>query len=251
MVDFEQLSKESGGHDAGDNGGSSHSGQANDGSSWQAGAGLESSMGVSAATGPAKKRINEGMLLLGVVLVVAAAVLFLMRKTGAATIDQSLASVELKIEQALAQVGVGQAGENPGKGIEALLRNSDDVIAMFVNDPSNKQVSPDNLKKNPFYRHVASKATDDPVDMVPVVTAEDRQRKLRLEQLRAELSKLTLQTVMRGRTPIAVISNKVVREQDKLGSFTVVAIEPMAVVLTAEGNSYRLTMQPPLIETRD
>ena len=96
MVDFEKLSQESDGEH-----------QSNDGSGamdtpWQSGEGLESSMGVGAASGPAKKKINEGMLLLGVVLIVAAGVLFLMRKTGAATIDQSLAAVELKIEQALA-----------------------------------------------------------------------------------------------------------------------------------------------------
>jgi len=246
MVDFEQLSKESG-----DGEPTPGNGQSADGAGWQVGQGLESSMGVGAATGPTKKRINEGMLLLAIVLVVAAAVLFLMRKTGSATIDQSLASVELKIEQALAQVGVGQAGKAGGHGVDALLRNSDDVIAMFVNDPSKKQVPPDNLKKNPFYRPVKAKAGQTPVEASPVVTAEELQRQNRLRQLRGELTKLTLQTVMRGKTPVAVISNKVVREQDKLGSFTVVTIEPMAVVLTAEGNSYRLTMEPPLIQTTD
>lgn len=245
MVDFEQLSNESGGGD-----GSNGEGQTPDGAAWQAGGGLESAMGVGAAAGPTKKKINEGMLLLLIVLVVAAAVLFLMRKTGSATIDQSLASVELKIEQALAQVSGNARPADGARGIDALLRNSDDVIAMFVNDPSNKQVPPDHLKKNPFYRLAAARTSDEPTRTVPVVTAEERRRQLRVQQLRSELSGLTLQTVMRGKTPVAVISNQVVREQDKLGSFTVVTIEPMAVVLTAEGNSYRLTMDPPLIKTR-
>lgn len=247
MVDFEKLSQES-------NGGSgppSESGSTD--ASWQSGDGLESSMGVGAASGPTKKRVNQGMLLLVIVLVVAAAALFLMRKTGAATIDQSLAAVELKIEQALAQAGVvnGPNADGDAKGLEAFLRNSDDVVALFLNDPSNKQVAPENLKKNPFYRLVALKASDDKPEIVQTMTAEQREHQLRQQQLRAELSTFQLQTVMQGRTPIAVISNRVVREQEKLGSFTVVTIEPRSVVLTADGNSYRLTMETPLIETRD
>jgi hypothetical protein len=248
MVDFEKLSQESSG------GGDGPSGESNPmDASWQTGDGLESSMGVGAATGPAKKKINEGMLLLAVVLAVAAGVLFLMRKTGAATIDQSLAAVELKIEQALAQAGVvnGASPAGDAKGLEAFLRNSDDVVALFLNDPSNKQVAPENLKKNPFYRLIALKPSDDKPQIVQTMTAEQREQQLRQQQLRAEVSMLQLQTVMQGRTPIAVISNRVVREQETLGSFTVVAIEPRSVVLAADGNSYRLTMKTPLIETRD
>ena len=249
MVDYEKLSQESNLSESA----ALDAGGANDGTSWKAGGGLESSMGVQSATGPAKRRVNEGMLLLAVVLAVAAGVLFLMRKTGAATIDKSLASVELKIEQALAQAGLGdgQQAEGVVVGVDALFRNSDDVIAMFVNDPANKQVPPSGVQKNPFLRPLTGRAASEPVTALPVVTAEDRQRQIRLQQVRAELATLTLQTVMNGRTPIAVVSNKVVREQDQLGSFTVVAIEPMAVVLTADGNSYRLTMKPPAIEAND
>ena len=73
--------------------------------------------------------------------------------------------------------------------------------------------------------------------------AELRRREERTRQLRGEVDRLQLQTVMIGRTPMALIGDEIVRVGDRIGSFTVTAIRPGAVELSAEGNMYTLMME--------
>jgi hypothetical protein len=192
-----------------------------------------------------KRRINEGLILLAGVLLVAGAALYFMRsstdKTGN---DAAVSAVELKIEKALAQLG----GQSPTPAAddgasELLLEKTDQVVERFVVDPTEKQVALENVRKNPFALRRAAKGEDEPAPQKRQLSYAEQQQERRLRQLRDEFSRLELQTVMAGRTPMAVISGEVVRERGTLGSFTVVAIEDRSVSLAAEGNTYRLTME--------
>lgn len=195
---------------------------------------------------PRKRRFNEGAMLLGAVLVVAAGVLLVMRQTGSAELTGGVSSVEIQVEKALAQM----TGDPTGTSGQLALPSTEQVVAMFADDPSTKQVGLSELKFNPFALRVTTRVkqtSDEPDD--PGMSVADRRAQQaaqrRLQQLRDELDKLELQTVMNGQVPMALISGQVVREQAKLGSFTVSAIEPMAVILTADDNSYRLSMKNP------
>lgn len=206
---------------------------------------MDHPFGMEADAAPTRK-LNQGVVLLVIVLVVAGGALYAMRKGGSASIDTSINDVELKIEAALAQVGLVHAnGDDPQAAIVALAANTDLVIARFTADPSAQQVPIDQVQKNPFVMAGAARADEPRSNLVESTSLEDRQRERRLAELRTELSGLQLQTVMNGRSPMAVISGRVVRERDTIGSFVVVTIEPRTVSLTAEGNSYQLTMEEP------
>ncbi len=196
--------------------------------------------------GGGRRKINEGLLLLGLVLVVATGALIAMRKGGAARIDQSIGDVELKIETALAQLGVGAAADPDDPRAKLLRADTDAVIARFMANPAEQQVPIHFVQKNPFALFPEARpVVDAPQPNKPVASFADRQREARLQKLRTEFDQLRLQTVMNGRRPMAVISGKVVRASDRIGSFTVTSIEPMTVTLTAEGNTYRLSMDQP------
>jgi len=205
-----------------------------------------------ASPAPKRKRINEGAVLLAAVLLVAAGVLLVMRQTGSARTTGGASSVEIQVEKALAQMTGGRVDENGN----LKLPSTEAVVALFADDPASKQVGLNELKFNPFALRVTTRIqrTDTDGGESQQENVADRRAQQaaerRSKQLRQELKDLELQTVMNGQSPMALISGQVVREQAQLGSFTVTAIEPMAVVLTAGDNSYRLTMKQPGAEAR-
>jgi len=64
----------------------------------------------------------------------------------------------------------------------------------------------------------------------------------RLEELQGELKKYKLYSVMTGPRNVAVVNGDFVQERQRLGSFTVVKIDPLAVTLQAEGETFQLTI---------
>ncbi len=213
-----------------------------DGGNWPAETGLD--VAIDAASGPMtrKHRVNESILLIGGVVVLAVVALFVMRKTGAVNVDSTLGAVELKIEQALAQIGKASHIETDSD-LAVDLRDTDKVVAFFAYDPAEKQVNLDNVQKNPFVLHGLPGGAQQ--ETQPAISREEQQRQLEMQRLRDELSRFQLQTIVEGRTPMAVISGNVVKRGDELGSFKVVAIEAERVVVTVDGNFYQLTMRSP------
>ncbi len=191
-----------------------------------------------------KRRIPSGVVLLVVVLVVAGGALYAMRLGGSVSKSDTTASAaEIAIAQALATLGANATapaadGQTAGKPLET----TDEVIARFANDPTGKQVSLDQLSKNPFARAGGAQVTEVGLDEAGPNATPAQQN---LRKIRDELSRLQLQTVMNGRVPLAVINGKIVRVGDKFGSFRITAIERMSVVLSAAGKTYHLTMEQP------
>ncbi len=189
-------------------------------------------------------RVPTGLILMAVVLAVAAGALYAMRLGGTSRIKQDAGAIsaENKIKQALATL-VGQSTESEDRvPAEQRLPDTGAVIARFANDPTDKQVRVDQLKKNPFtMRRPEFKENDAAIQQV---SQQQYQRDQQMRKLRQEAESYVLQTVMNGRTPMAVVSGKVVREGDRLGNFRVAAIETLSVMLTAQGNTYKLTLNP-------
>lgn len=191
--------------------------------------------------GPPPKS-NHGALLIALVLAIGAGSLYAMRMAGGAMSgDGTIAEAEQRVEMALARLA-GKENDGPDTDagrLAALFKDTDDVLAMFANDPTAKQVKVEQLQKNPFELTVVRKVSPDSKDVETV----DREQELQMKRIRDELQRMDLQTIMSGRVPMAVVSGKVVREGDQFGSFTVTAIRPQKVELSAEGNTYTLTMK--------
>ena len=191
-----------------------------------------------------KKSSMGGMMLIIMVLLIAAGVLGVMRMTGGvAGADKSLAEAEKKIDQALKKLaGTSEPGAAPAAGIEAIFKDADSVVTMFASDPSQKQVAPEQLQKNPFELFVAAKPAGGTSDSAAAI---DKMKAERLKQIHKELEDLKLQSLLSGRKSLAVINGKVYNEGDMVGSFTIVSISPSGVRLTADGNTYTLQMEKP------
>ena len=182
---------------------------------------------------PDGRRINQSMLLLVLVAAVATGALVLMRAGGATGIDTSLRDVEVKIEAALgAASSVGAPGQPMAPG------QTDEIIAQFTQSPAERQVPISEVAVNPFVSLNDRLEADEsptavkPEPVEPAVDPEAQRAARRRAQLQDEHSRLTLQTVMNGRVPMALVSGEIVRVGDSLGSFTVASIQPMKVVLT-------------------
>ena len=225
-------------------------GKESKGEGWSMGGEMDQAFSMESSEAAGGSRVNQGTVLMILLLVVAGAALAAMRMGGAASIDESISDVELKIETALAQLGV-RSDEISGNGARAgMLADADQVVAIFTTDPSARQVPLEGLRGNPFIMAHGQPDRTASTPTTPTLSQADRERERRLEQLRMELSRLELTTVMNGRVPLAVVSGTVVREGERLGSFSVVSIEPRSVTLTAEGNSYRLTMAEPSVNVQ-
>lgn len=187
-----------------------------------------------------KSRINSTIAMLLLAVVVAAAALWVMRQTGASQVNQKPDQAELRIERTLAQYA-GTAGN--GAGNNDAMPSTQAVLSRFQDDPRSRQVELAYLAKNPFLPYGQTEAEQSKQAAEP--TDQEKARAERAEAMRREFRSLTLQSVMNGATPIAVISGEVVRLGDRIGSFVVASIEPRSVLLSTESNNYRLTMEGP------
>lgn len=194
----------------------------------------------SALRGPSKL-LGHGTLLMVLVFVVAAGALALMRLTSGDLAGTPIArDVEKKIEQTLAQLSNRdnidpRAGVHPDN-IAWAKNNAESMIRLLSNTEAEHLVPLENVKKNPF--RLAVFKSDAP-EAGPL---QDTGREQRIRKLTAELAKLRLQTVMRGKPNIAVVNGEFYREGQAIGPFTVARIEPLQVELIAEGTNFLLHM---------
>ncbi|MAE65613.1 MAG: hypothetical protein CMJ18_15195 [Phycisphaeraceae bacterium] len=195
-----------------------------------------------------RKRISQSTVLIVMVVVISAGGFFLMRVSQSeadftAQISDDVAAI---IEQALARHANSEqrTGDDPlrKENIEALLGDTDAFISMFTSDHADLQVPITMVQKNPF---ILKKKVESPKPKPAKIRTEDqreRQRKETLKRLSREAERLKLQTVMGGRTPMAIVSGEMVKAGQKLGSFTVLKIGERTVELAAGGTTFILVM---------
>lgn len=192
-----------------------------------------------------KRGISHGTLLILAVMIVAACTLYVMRHGQVdMTTSPGAREVEAKIEQALAKLSKPDAlsPDDPlvQSNLKTLFRDTNAIVAMFSRDVSQRQVPIDYIKKNPFvmpsYRVAAPSATGSPDRGERNETAQHR-------KMLAEFKELKLQTIMKGRVPIAVINGQFLQIGQSMGVFKVKSINGLTVQLEAGGETFTLTME--------
>jgi len=202
--------------------------------------------------GPPKSlgaRINQGTLMMIVLLLVAGGGIYAMRVTRSdVSKNDASAAIEAKIEQALAKLTKPEAlrDDDPllRRNIRQLFQDTDAVVSMFSVDNIEQQVPIEFVKKNPFKLHTQAKATTALAGDSDSLQAQREREKL-VRNLKREFSTLTIQSIMIGRVPLAMINNEICRVGDTVGSFKVVAIrtEGLAVDLSAYGMAFQLKLE--------
>ncbi len=127
---------------------------------------------------------------------------------------------------------------------DASTNNSAEVIKALHDSAIIPQVEPQMVAVNPFTWRAAPKTE---VDHAPEVDREaERLRKAHEQRMRAldsSARNLRVQSVMRGRVPIANISGELVAVGDTVaGQFKVTRIDGREVDVEAEGRSWTLTV---------
>jgi len=115
---------------------------------------------------------------------------------------------------------------------------------MFATDPTNQQVPLEYVKKDPFEVAIrrptpeVDHGANDRLAARRAAEAKERQRKKITEQA----ERLELQTIMKGRVPVAIIDGEVLRVGQNIGDFTVTQIKDLNVTLEAEGYEFILSI---------
>lgn len=172
----------------------------------------------------AKKSLPLQAIAVGLVLVVGAGSLYLMRQQGMrAGIDFSNTTIV----------------SAPETGIQRI--DNEEEILSALNDPPPEQVPKEMVPGGVFRINKLGEgsraATGSLAD--PIEAAKERRR----VEIQSALGKLQVESVMHGRTPIAKISGKLFRVNDEVGGiFVLDRIEDRTVILTVDGNEHKLSM---------
>lgn len=164
----------------------------------------------------------------GLVLLVGAGSLYLMRRAGTrAGIDFNTTVVVSAVDTTIKK-----------------LDNEDEILGRLAEAPP-EQVPKDQVPKNVFEIDRLGAETKTPI-LGNRDPAEIR-RELRRVEIKEALGRLQVESVMHGRVPIAKISGKLYRVGDPIGGkegdlFTIARIEDRTVHLTVDGEEHDLSM---------
>jgi hypothetical protein len=179
------------------------------------------------------QKLKQSTMVLCVLFAVgAAAVWFMIKKTSPVTASAASAQDQLQIEAALAQV------EKMKTQMDTEMNT---VVGRFYQFSDVRQISVDELKKNPFRREVkakgaASTATDEAL-------AARQQQKL-LSEAQQETQKLELWSITSTpRGMCCMIGEKVLYTGDRIGEMQVESIYPKRVVLNYKGIPVELAIE--------
>jgi len=197
----------------------------------------------------ASKSTTEGILLVVLLVAVGGAALWVMRMSTGNISDSAVTrEVEAKIEQTLAKMSrpelLHPTDPLKAENMRSLFADTEAVVAIFNEDPADKQVPLTLVKKNPFDVSIIKPKPVEPEVAAVMDTPEDPDRAARERRLRlaAEVSRLRLQSVVGGRMPVAVINDQLFRVGQTVNGFEITRIHDMAVRLTAEGETFQLKM---------
>lgn len=214
------------------------------------GSGAEADEFVIGSSKPASKLLSQGTLLIVAVAAIAGGTLYAMRVTsGDISADTVDAVVEARIEQALTKLSKPEAmaDDDPlrEQNIQTLFQDTETIVDMFATDPTNRQVPLEQVKKDPFeiaIRKPSPEVDNSANDRIAARKAAE-ERELLVRKIKREADELELQTIMRSRVPVAVISGEVVRAGQSVNGFTVKSIDELSVNLESQGLRFKLTLE--------
>ncbi|MFG0286493.1 MAG: hypothetical protein ACF8R7_18925 [Phycisphaerales bacterium JB039] len=179
---------------------------------------------VATASAP-KKTLPLQAMAVGLVLIVAAGALFLMRREG----------TKVGIEWDSAPLVIVPP-ETKGQKLE----NEDEILAALAETGPPDQIPAENIKNDPFIlvdgqteTRAAGPVTD------PSKAAIERRR----VEIQAAVGRVHVQSIILGRVPIAKINGKLLRVGDVVEEFLrITRIEDRTVFLTVDGQVFEVTM---------
>ncbi|MEX2214153.1 MAG: hypothetical protein WD768_08500 [Phycisphaeraceae bacterium] len=194
--------------------------------------------------GEGSRLFSKSTLLVVLIMAIAAGSLYAMHLSQVdhtATDEQKRS--EARIDQLMAQLSQGaDNGTLTKQGIDAMFKDMDSVLGWLNNDRTESQVPVEFTRRNPFAL-LASKTETPKVGATKVDPEAVRIAALRAK-LDTEIRTFKLQSVVPGgRSPVAIVNNKIVQVGAKLGSFTLVEIKDVGVVLEAEGQQFSLSLE--------
>lgn len=218
-----------------DGGGATASGSSGSGKSGAQG--FSTLAEVAAAAGAAgtqslpKPKKLGGMLVLLVVIIVAAGLLFGMRKLGT---SRRLQMVDFKIDYPVEKAELAR-----------LSKDHEEVLAELRSTGQIVQVPLDQVQTNPFEWKLIEKQVQSakPDDSALAAERSRREAEERKRTIESQAAMLKLNSVIGGRTPVAQVSGKLVKIGDVIDEmFTVTRIEGRSIEITAEGMAFTLTI---------
>mgnify|MGYP007059449291 CR=1 FL=1 len=189
------------------------------------------------------KLFSKSTMLVVLIMAVAGGSLYAMHLSQVdhtATPEQKQA--EARIDQLMAQISQSPGTGLSKEGIDNMFRDMDSVLGWLSNDRTKSQVPVEFTRRNPFALAMKKQEAAGPVK--PKEDPEEVRLKALQAKLESEARTLKLQSVVPGgRTPVAIINNKIVQVGATLGSFKLVEIKDVGVLLEAEGFQFTLSLQ--------
>ncbi|MEM8738558.1 MAG: hypothetical protein AAGG38_08790 [Planctomycetota bacterium] len=123
---------------------------------------------------------------------------------------------------------------NP-KNIKRLFQDTASIVAAIENDPTEKQVPLTQVQMNPFTPVYTKKAPA----VAETGPSAEALRKVKLQNLYAELGRVEIKSIVGGSRPRAFIGGDLYKIGDQIGSFVIRGIDSRKVTFEAEGFELR------------
>jgi hypothetical protein len=182
---------------------------------------------------PSKPKINGPTVVLFGAFAVGLMVIYLLgmqSKPRAASADQL--AHEAQVKSAIADL---LAKNGKGDQLDSLFRDTDKLMKMFHAYFGTEVQETPELAHDPFANDEKS---DSPVGPTLVTGVTDE----KLKKVAETFATLKLQSVMLGRTPIAMVNNRMLTVNARIGDLTVASIEANRVVFKYGENRFELKL---------
>jgi hypothetical protein len=183
-----------------------------------------------------RKPLSKGTVAMFVVLAAAGAGTYLMyARTGP---QSASASTDPKAQKVIKQY-ISDRDRN-FIAMQKMLRDTEAVVAQFLNYPSIKQVPLSGLAANPF-------RLNEPTEQAVAPRVDDAKEKRKREEERVAIlnavNALQLQSVMRGARNSCMVNNALYTEGQQVDGFTIEKISTNSVIVRNGAYRFELRMQ--------
>jgi hypothetical protein len=161
------------------------------------------------------------------------------------------ASAEQTAREAQTTSAITELLEKNGKAeqLQGLFTDTKKLVKMFYSYLGSQKTEIPQLSHDPFGEpapttEVKKDATNEAIKIVTTNPGDAE----KLRQVAEAFNGLKLQSVMMGRTSVAMINNRMVQVGHKIGDLTITAIESNRVLLSYEQSTFELKLSRPSLE---
>jgi hypothetical protein len=188
---------------------------------------------------PSRKLNRSTAVMFAVLVLGAAAVYFMYRKSGPRLAVAAAPKETVEAKKTISTFLSG--GDSNIKLMEKMLKNTQEIVQQFLKYPSVRQVPLSDLQTNPFrHKNLAPSGNADHADNASDI-AEKRRREEERLAIRKAADGLQLQSIMYSEARQAcMINNTLYREAQMIDGFTIEKINPNSVIV--KNGSYRFEL---------